>query len=462
MILGRAAKMANGADMDTHIAMVGTDYAAASATTLTFDSHGDVAPTNGYSVCQFDALSSTDVYFNCMKYWDQSAGITAETFTGLTVKIGLLAGTTGPLAVYGSGFIAAANIALGVMNIAGFGNGVQFELVIADPACGVGDAGTTGAQALADAGVWGVVGAACSGATAQALAVLDPLGIPMISYASTNPALSNATNFFRTVPSDASQGPAIAAAVAADGYSNPALLHMTNDYGAGLAGATSAAWEALDSNSDGTNNALCTTIGYAESTTDFTSQITAIDSAGCDSIILVSYATDGAAIIEEMAAQSLSIGVFGGDGIAKTGIGTGMADNSTLEGIVATLPAAGPANERSAAFAVLCGSVSACDAGIYTAETFDAMLIMGYSIFASLSSPGVPKAAMIAAVGVGFVGASGVHTFGYDGNAPDIDPINGYCVVTFHVDTTGTTNVVTFDCERSFTEADGVATETSS
>jgi len=349
------------------------------------------------------------------------------------------------------------------MNIAGFGNGVQFELVIADPACGVGDAGTTGAQALADAGVWGVVGAACSGATAQANAVLDPLGIPMISYASTNPALSNATNFFRTVPSDASQGPAIAAAVAADGYTNPALLHMTNDYGAGLAGATSAAWEALDSDGDGTNNALCTTIGYADSTTDFASQVTAIDSAGCDSIILVSYATDGAAIIEEMAAQSLSIGVFGGDGIAKTGIGTGMADNSTLEGIVATMPAAGPANERSAAFGLLCGAISSCDAGIYTAETFDAMLIMGYSIFASLTSPDAPKAALIAAVGVGFVGASGVHTFGYDGNAPDIDPVNGYCVGTFHVDTTDATNhVVTFDCERSFTEADGIETETSS
>jgi len=69
---------------------------------------------------------------------------------------------------------------------------------------------------------------------------------------------------------------------------------------------------------------------------------------------------------------------------------------------------------------------------------------------------------LIAAVGVGFVGASGVHTFGYDGNAPDIDPVNGYCVGTFHVDTTATTNVVTFDCERSFTAADGIATETSS
>ncbi len=469
MILGKAAKMEDGAKMDTHIPMVGTNYAAASASTLTFDANGDVAPVNGYSACQFDALSVTDVYFNCMNYWDQTDGITAEEFTGTTVKIGLLAPLTGSLAVYGPGFVAAATIAMGVMNIAGYGNGVQFEMVTADSACSETTAATS-AQSLADAGVWGVVGAACSGATGGAHGVLDPLGIPMISYASTNPALGAATNFFRTVPSDASQGPAIAAAVVADGNSNPALLHMTNDYGSGLAGSVKAAWTALDSDGDGTNNALCAEIGYADTTTDFSSQVQAVQDNGCDSVILVSYDVDGAAVIEEMAANgdmydsttgTWNVSIFGGDGIAKTGIGKSMSDNSSMAGVVATLPASGAANARTMAFNALCSAHPACDTGIYTKETFDAFLIMGYSIFTMMTSEGLTKAQVIGGVGTNFEGAAGIHTFGYDGNAADISPVNGYCVGTFSVDSTAE-SLLAFTCDRTFTEADGIQSVASS
>ena len=76
-------------------------------------------------------------------------------------------------------------------------------------------------------------------------AVLSAAGIPMISYASTNPSLSNASAypyFFRIVPSDAIQGPAAAAMMEARGATNPAIIHMTNDYGSGFADAIEDAW----------------------------------------------------------------------------------------------------------------------------------------------------------------------------------------------------------------------------
>ena len=73
---------------------------------------------------------------------------------------------------------------------------------------------------MVDSGVVGVAGAACSGASMAANAVLSAAGIPQVSYASTSPALSDATaypDFYRVVPSDAIQGDAMADMVSASG-----------------------------------------------------------------------------------------------------------------------------------------------------------------------------------------------------------------------------------------------------
>ena len=442
MMIGQAAMMENGANMASHLNMLGVDYNGASGA-HTFLDNGDVAGA-GYDICGFDALSSTDIYFTCMEWWSAIDGIQATPFAGMTVSIGFLNPMTGPIAVYAPGFGVAANVALGMMNIAGWNSGLQFEMVMVDSGCN-GDVAAAGAQTLLDAGVVGVVGAACSGATMAANAVLGAAGIPMISYASTNPGLSNATaypNFFRVVPSDAIQGPALADVVTADGGSDVALLYMTNDYGSGLADSFAAAWE-------GAGNTLCASIGYEDTTTDFTSQVQSVMDNSCGSVMLISYAADGAAIVEELAAQSFSGQIFGGDGIAEEGLCASMADPSLCDGIVATKPAAPTPNERSMAFAAICGSIPDCADGIYTAEAFDAMIIMGYSVFAQLSSPGATLSQMIGAVGQGFVGASGVHTFTADGDVGG----SGYCVGTFSM----VNGAPSYDCTRSWTLSGGVS-----
>jgi len=442
MMIGQAAMMENGANMASHLNMLGVDYNGASGA-HTFLSNGDVAGA-GYDICSFDALSSTDIYFTCMEWWSAIDGIQDTPFAGMTVSIGFLNPMTGPIAVYAPGFGVAANVALGMMNVAGWNSGLQFEMVMVDSGCS-GDVAAISAQTLLDAGVVGVVGAACSGATMAANAVLGAAGIPMISYASTNPGLSNASaypNFFRVVPSDAIQGPALADVVTAGSGSDVALLYMTNDYGSGLADSFAAAWE-------GAGNTLCASIGYEDTTTDFTSQVQSVMDNSCGSVMLISYAADGAAIVEELAAQSFSGQIFGGDGIAEEGLCASMADPSMCEGIVATKPAAPTPNERSMAFAAICGSIPDCADGIYTAEAFDAMIIMGYSVFAQLSSPGATLSQMIGAVGQGFVGASGVHTFAANGDVGG----SGYCVGTFSM----VNGAPSYDCPRSWTLSGGVS-----
>ena len=225
---------------------------------------------------------------------------------GKTYKIGLLSPQTGPIAVYAPGFEDSANVAIAELNENEDGH--VFELIVADSGCD-GTQAATSAQTIIDAGAIGIVGAACSGATLGAIAVASEAGVPMVSYASTSPAVTTASDsgyLFRVVPSDAQQAIALTDVVAAGGSSNPAVLYMTNDYGAGLAESFAKNYFP-DADADGEHvDEACVSIGYnVETQTDFQSHIDQIAAGACDSLVMISYATDGAMILETMAANEV-------------------------------------------------------------------------------------------------------------------------------------------------------------
>jgi branched-chain amino acid transport system substrate-binding protein len=377
--------------------------------------------------------------------WTVADGLTAATFMGATVKIGFLNDATGPIAVYAMGFVAASQIALEIANTIGWNSMVQFEIVYADSGCD-GTTAATAAQTLVDAGVIGVVGAACSGASMGANAVLSAAGIPQISYASTSPALTNATaypDFFRVVPSDALQGQALSAVVKADmpADGTVGLVHMTNDYGAGLADSFTA-----DFTADGST--LCTTIGYEQTTTDFSAAVQAMINEGCTSAVLISYAADGGMIIDEMATQSWTGQVYGGDGIAEEGLAADTS--SSVDGVIATKPSSGSMGTVGYVFQGLCAQSADCAGGIYTAEAFDGVVIMALAAFAQMASPSATLSQVIMATGQGLEGASGTISFLANGDVPGA----GYCVGDFTEDSS--TGDVAFTCNRSWDVINGL------
>ena len=443
MMIGHAAMMEDGANMAMHLDMVGTDYAGESGT-LTFLDNGDVGGS-GYDVCTFNHVPTYGDYYNCDMVWTATGGLEAATFMGATVKIGFLNDATGPIATYAAGFVAASQIAVGIANTIGWNSMVQFEIVYADSGCS-GDMGATAAQTLVDAGVVGVVGAACSGASMAANAVLSAAGIPQVSYASTSPALSDATaypDFFRVVPSDALQGQALSAVVQADmpADGTVGLVHMTNAYGSGLADAFTADFEAA-------GNTLCTTIGYEETTTDFSAAVQSMVDNGCTSAVLVSYAADGGMIIDEMNSQGWTGQVYGGDGIAEEGLGAEAT--SSVNGVIATKPAAASTGVVGAVFADLCAQSPDCAGGIYTAEAFDGIVLVALAAFAQMASPGATLSQVIMATGQGLAGASGDISFMANGDVPGA----GYCVGDFTEDADGN---VAFTCNRSWDPANGMS-----
>ncbi|MFX0066843.1 MAG: ABC transporter substrate-binding protein, partial [Candidatus Hermodarchaeota archaeon] len=126
-----------------------------------------------------------------------------------TVEVGFMYPITGGLAPIAEGLIDGANAGVYRVNqLYDF----DIELVIEDSGSEA-QVGTIAATNLVAAGVEVVIGAAASGASLAAAAVLVPEEIPQISYASTSPALTiyNDSDFlFRTVASDVFQGQALA------------------------------------------------------------------------------------------------------------------------------------------------------------------------------------------------------------------------------------------------------------
>ena len=429
-----------GADVRDALRALGDGYTGASGT-HSFDAVGDVAGS-GYDVCQFVPVivdGQPSLQLACTGHFGNSL-----TFPGAAhIKIGMLNPMTGPIAVYAPGFTIASQVAIGYMNtIAPLT--FQFELVMADSGCD-GTTAATAAQTLIDAGVVGIAGAACSGATLGAIEVAKTAGVPMVSYASTSPAITNHDDdgyLFRVVPSDAQQGAALADAYTASGYSSPALLSMTNDYGAGFAAA-------FKDNFDGD---LCAEATYADDTTDFTATVESVASGGCDSVVMVTYATDGAYIAEEMATQGLAIPIFGGDGIADVSFANAFTDASLVSGITVTKPAAGPSSSLGAMFDMFYGAAATAagyEGGIYTREVFDAVAIIGLAEATALRTPIATDGAkdmlgtLVAAQGAPQDGASGSHEFDANGDVAG----SGFDVCTFGTDAAGNT---TLDCHSSW------------
>jgi len=353
---------------------------------------------------------------------------------GGTYKIGLLSPQTGPLGVYAPGFEDAANVAIAELNDNEDGN--VFELVVADSGCD-GTQAATGAQTLVDSGVVGIVGAACSGATLGAIAVASEAGIPMVSYASTSPAVTTADDngyLFRVVPSDAQQAVALTAVVADGGDSNPAVLYMTNDYGSGLADNFSANW----------SGAICTTNAYdpTEGSYDASTIAQSVIDAGCDSAVLVSYATDGASIIEALKSQGFGGTIYGADGIADAAFAKAFTDAAAVSGVIATKPRPGAESSAQSTFNKAYAAVGGDAEGIYTHETYDAVKIMANA--ALEGSDDIRDD--LASVGSSYDGASGVHSFDSNGDVAG----TGYEVCQFDP---------AFTCTRIWTGSGGLASQ---
>ena len=321
------------------------------------------------------------------------------------VHIGFLYPSTGPIAVYGPGFSAAADIAEDHINA--MQSQYIFEIVKVDSACD-GNTASYAAQSLVNDGVVAAAGAACSGASMGANSVLSSYGIPQVSYASTNPMLgidSDYPGFMRVVPSDDQQGHTLSHMLNQTSDSYPALIHSTSDYGNGLADAFTDAY--------GSSN-ICSSISYDSDThtddDDFSDEVYSLVGDGCDSVVFIPYySTEGVALVEELRDWSFSGSIIGSDTASSTNWPDDFEYPSEANGVQTIRYLPSPNTNLGTTFEYECNADPDCSNGIYTAEAYDSIRIIAEAYVNSSSHSSLEQAIMH--TGRNWEGASGIVTF---------------------------------------------------
>lgn len=219
------------------------------------------------------------------------------------MRIGALMPMTGDLQVYGESSYNGVRLALHEINEAGGVLGEPLEVGLGDTQTSP-QAGVNAAQRLGSVErVHAFVGALSSGVTIPvAQSVSRTEGIPQVSGASTSPVITNLNDgdfLFRTVPSDAFQGVALADISREAGYETVGLVYINNDYGTGLAEAFETAFEER-------GGTVTAAVAYEGGQAAYRGELRRASRGGAEALVLIGYPENGQTIVR----QALEGGLF--------------------------------------------------------------------------------------------------------------------------------------------------------
>jgi len=249
------------------------------------------------------------------------------------VKIGHVAPLSGPQAHYGKDNENGVRMAIEDLNAQGVtigGKKVKFEIQAEDDAADPKQ-GTAAAQKLCDAKVAGVVGHLNSGTTIPASKVYHDCGIPHVTGAATNPALTKPAydTTYRIIANDNALGSALAL-YASDKLKlkKVAIIDDRTAYGQGVAEvfkktAVAKGMQVVDEQY--TN----------DKATDFMAILTAIKSKNPDAIFYGGMDPQAGPMLRQMEQLGMTnVKYFGGDGICTAEIAKLSGGAKTLGNVI--------------------------------------------------------------------------------------------------------------------------------
>jgi branched-chain amino acid transport system substrate-binding protein len=156
------------------------------------------------------------------------------------IKVGSVAGVTGPIAELVVPIMAGRTLAAKHVNEqGGLLGGDTMKLVLADSQCDPKAGVDAGSKVVNVEQVVAIIGASCSGATnGMVQSVTIPAGVVSLSDSATAPSISELKDndlVFRVAPSDAYQGAALAQLAIDAGFKKLAVTYSNDDYNAGIA-----------------------------------------------------------------------------------------------------------------------------------------------------------------------------------------------------------------------------------
>ncbi len=332
-----------------------------------------------------------------------------------TITIGDLVALTGDLAAIGQQNKVAVDMAISDINtwLASTGSSVTFavhhEDTATDPATCLQKL-----QSMAADGIQVYVGPMSSAEVRNVLPYADTNNLVLVSQSSTAEDLANRTNsfLFRLVPTDFAQSEAVARVVLASGFSHAIVVARHDTWGDGL----SAAFEARYQQIGGT---IIDTVTYAPETTDFSPQLTQIQSDynaavskyGASKVAIVAVSFEELAVLYQQATPSyksiLSATWFGTDGIAESSTVASSSGAIAAEVHSFSTIYAPTRSDKNAAFTSAFVNKTGGQPDAYAYSAYDATWIAALSILAVGKNSGAAIQKVFINVANNYYGVSG-------------------------------------------------------
>jgi len=311
---------------------------------------------------------------------------------GTVITLGALLPRSGPLGAFGDGMENGVRLAVQEINQSGGVLGRLLGVVSCDDGTDA-DKAVRAARHLVDvAKVDAIIGAGASGVTIEAFnKVAKDARVLMMSPSATSPAISNLPDgglLWRTAPSDAVQGRAIARYILAKGYDKIGIVNRNDAYGNGLASTIQGTLceGGFVCNGDTLINRTYTDQVGASQATEQTEALRALADFSPDAVVLVGYVQDGIDFLN--LANGAPFRFILTDGMRDTALlGTsegqvGVAETNLLCNIVGTFPAS-PSGELYDAFAFAYEGQFAGPPATFSANAYDAAYLIALAYAAA-------------------------------------------------------------------------------
>jgi len=295
------------------------------------------------------------------------------------IKVGSVAGVTGPIAELVAPIVAGRNLAAEDVNAqGGLLNGDRMVLMLADSQCDPKAGVDAGQKVVNVEQVVAVIGASCSGATnGMVQSVTIPAGIMSISDSATAPSVTDLADndlVFRTAPSDAYQGAALAKLAWDAGFKALAVTYSNDDYNAGIAGVFAASFE-------GMGGKVTANQVHEPNKASYRSEIQTLSGGGAEGLALFAYyGGSGITIIR----NSLETGAFGkfmaADGMFDVSVIEQIGAENLVGNLMITQSASDPENTSYQIFAKAFEKTGMDPAAPYASHGYDATFLVALAI----------------------------------------------------------------------------------
>ena len=365
------------------------------------------------------------------------------------IKVGSVAGITGPIAELVTPILAARKMAADDINAqGGLLKGDKMVLVAGDAQCNPKAGVDAGNKVVNVDRVVAVIGASCSGATnGMVQSVTIPAGIPSISDSATAPSISLLKDkglVFRTAPSDAYQGKALAEyAFNVLGMKSLAVTYANDDYNAGIAKVFSEVFAGL-------GGKVTVNQVHEPKKASYRAEVATLASAGkADALALFAYYGGSGITIVKNSLETGSFDKFiGADGMFDVSVIETIGADILRGNMWLTQSASDPEKPSYKTFAEKFAKTGHKPQSPYAAHGYDATFLMALAIEKAGSTDGAAiakallqlndpagevigvgewakaKAAIAAGKAINYAGASGSVDFDGNGDVPGFYGVN--------------------------------------